>query len=193
MIPSSNSAGEESSSPLERITIVSSRGERLQRSNRLISVRCKSHTSASASWESPTRVRWRRRFAANCSRTRSMANTVAGRRRKVYRRSSASVSAIARRLRADGQSGVVACPSNRYITLYKMKCYVAGKVYVRVRHRICTTPDHRLHSPDDAQQRRARSTDRNMAGAGFEPAKAEPTRLQRVPFDRSGTPPGGSR
>src|SRR6266516_5535015 len=28
-----------------------------------------------------------------------------------------------------------------------------------------------------------------MAGAGFEPAKAEPTRLQRVPFDRSGTPP----
>jgi hypothetical protein len=30
-----------------------------------------------------------------------------------------------------------------------------------------------------------------MAGAGFEPAKAEPTRLQRVPFDRSGTPPGG--
>ena len=31
---------------------------------------------------------------------------------------------------------------------------------------------------------------RGMAGAGFEPAKAEPTRLQRVPFDRSGTPPG---
>ena len=31
---------------------------------------------------------------------------------------------------------------------------------------------------------------RSMAGAGFEPAKAEPTRLQRVPFDRSGTPPG---
>ena len=30
----------------------------------------------------------------------------------------------------------------------------------------------------------------DMAGAGFEPAKAEPTRLQRVPFDRSGTPPG---
>jgi hypothetical protein len=28
-----------------------------------------------------------------------------------------------------------------------------------------------------------------VAGAGFEPAKAEPTRLQRVPFDRSGTPP----
>jgi hypothetical protein len=32
-----------------------------------------------------------------------------------------------------------------------------------------------------------------MAGAGFEPAKAEPTRLQRVPFDRSGTPPGAMR
>ena len=31
-----------------------------------------------------------------------------------------------------------------------------------------------------------------MAGAGFEPAKAVPTRLQRVPFDRSGTPPGSS-
>src|SRR5207244_12186626 len=28
-----------------------------------------------------------------------------------------------------------------------------------------------------------------MAGAGFEPAKAEPRRLQRRPFDRSGTPP----
>jgi hypothetical protein len=28
-----------------------------------------------------------------------------------------------------------------------------------------------------------------MAGEGFEPSKAEPTRLQRVPFDRSGTPP----
>ena len=49
--------GEESSRPRERITIVSSRGERLQRSSRLISVRCRSHTSASASWESPTRVR----------------------------------------------------------------------------------------------------------------------------------------
>jgi hypothetical protein len=30
-----------------------------------------------------------------------------------------------------------------------------------------------------------------VAGEGFEPSKAEPTRLQRVPFDRSGTPPGG--
>jgi hypothetical protein len=32
-----------------------------------------------------------------------------------------------------------------------------------------------------------------MAGAGFEPAKAEPRRLQRLPFDRSGTPPGAMR
>jgi hypothetical protein len=32
-----------------------------------------------------------------------------------------------------------------------------------------------------------------MAGAGFEPAKAEPMRLQRIPFDRSGTPPGGGQ
>src|SRR6266540_1690008 len=31
-----------------------------------------------------------------------------------------------------------------------------------------------------------------MAGEGFEPSKAVPTRLQRVPFDRSGTPPGGA-
>jgi drug/metabolite transporter (DMT)-like permease len=31
-----------------------------------------------------------------------------------------------------------------------------------------------------------------MVGAGFEPAKAEPTGLQPVPFDRSGTPPGGT-
>ena len=30
-----------------------------------------------------------------------------------------------------------------------------------------------------------------VAGAGFEPAKAEPTDLQSVPFDRSGIPPGG--
>src|SRR5919112_417578 len=29
-----------------------------------------------------------------------------------------------------------------------------------------------------------------MAGAGFEPAKAEPPDLQSGPFDRSGTPPG---
>ena len=28
-----------------------------------------------------------------------------------------------------------------------------------------------------------------MGGAGFEPAKAEPTGLQPVPFDRSGIPP----
>jgi hypothetical protein len=32
-----------------------------------------------------------------------------------------------------------------------------------------------------------------VAGAGFEPAKAEPVRLQRTPFDRSGTPPGPVR
>ena len=29
----------------------------------------------------------------------------------------------------------------------------------------------------------------SVVGAGFEPAKAEPTGLQPVPFDRSGTPP----
>ncbi len=29
-----------------------------------------------------------------------------------------------------------------------------------------------------------------MAGAGFEPAKAEPSDLQSDPFDRSGIPPG---
>ena len=28
-----------------------------------------------------------------------------------------------------------------------------------------------------------------VGGAGFEPAKAEPTDLQSVPFDRFGTPP----
>jgi hypothetical protein len=32
-----------------------------------------------------------------------------------------------------------------------------------------------------------------VAGGGFEPPKAEPMRLQRIPFDRSGTPPGGPR
>ena len=30
-----------------------------------------------------------------------------------------------------------------------------------------------------------------MGGAGFEPAKAEPTDLQSVPFDRFGNPPSG--
>jgi hypothetical protein len=28
-----------------------------------------------------------------------------------------------------------------------------------------------------------------VEGEGFEPSKAEPTDLQSVPFDRSGTPP----
>jgi hypothetical protein len=37
-----------------------------------------------------------------------------------------------------------------------------------------------------------RSLRRAMAGAGFEPAKAEPADLQSAPFDRSGTPPKGS-
>src|ERR1700760_1099134 len=32
-----------------------------------------------------------------------------------------------------------------------------------------------------------------VAGGGFEPPKAEPSRLQRDPFDRSGTPPGRSQ
>jgi hypothetical protein len=30
----------------------------------------------------------------------------------------------------------------------------------------------------------------SVEGEGFEPSKAEPTDLQSVPFDRSGTPPG---
>jgi hypothetical protein len=34
---------------------------------------------------------------------------------------------------------------------------------------------------------------RDMAGGGFEPPKAEPRRLQRRPFDRSGTPPPSCR
>ena len=32
-----------------------------------------------------------------------------------------------------------------------------------------------------------------MEGGGFEPPKAEPTDLQSVPFDRSGTPPRKER
>src|SRR6202030_3768521 len=32
-----------------------------------------------------------------------------------------------------------------------------------------------------------------MAGAGFEPAKAEPIGLQPIPFDRFGTPPSGTQ
>ena len=32
-----------------------------------------------------------------------------------------------------------------------------------------------------------------VEGEGFEPSKAEPTDLQSVPFDRSGTPPTGFR
>ena len=30
---------------------------------------------------------------------------------------------------------------------------------------------------------------KNLVGGGFEPPKAEPTDLQSVPFDHSGTPP----
>jgi drug/metabolite transporter (DMT)-like permease len=37
-----------------------------------------------------------------------------------------------------------------------------------------------------------KAEEEEVVGAGFEPAKAEPTGLQPVPFDRSGTPPGGS-
>ena len=47
-------------------------------------------------------------------------------------------------------------------------------------------PVHPAARPSGSRRRVATA----MAGAGFEPAKAEPTRLQRVPFDRSGTPPG---
>jgi hypothetical protein len=32
-----------------------------------------------------------------------------------------------------------------------------------------------------------------VEGEGFEPSKAEPTDLQSVPFDRSGTPPAKQR
>jgi hypothetical protein len=38
-----------------------------------------------------------------------------------------------------------------------------------------------------------RAVSGEVAGAGFEPAKAEPTDLQSVPFDRSGTPPRARR
>jgi hypothetical protein len=64
-IPSSSSAGEVSPRPWARITSVSRRGERLQRSRRLISVRCRLHASASASCERPDFSRCVRRFCAN--------------------------------------------------------------------------------------------------------------------------------
>ena len=51
------------------------------------------------------------------------------------------------------------------------------------RHRFVDAKVHR------AQRGR---TGEAMAGAGFEPAKAEPTDLQSVPFDRSGIPPGAA-
>src|SRR5207248_10431627 len=58
-------------------------------------------------------------------------------------------------------------------------------------------------APDDRhwdRSRRSRITtlicvlrhEARVAGAGFEPAKAEPYGLQPHPFDRSGTPPGRS-
>lgn len=78
VIPSSKSAGDASARPRARITIVSSRGERLQHSNRLTSLRFRPQLPASASWERPARYRCRRRLAANCSRTALMASTPAG-------------------------------------------------------------------------------------------------------------------
>src|SRR4051812_28105976 len=62
----------------------------------------------------------------------------------------------------------------------------------------------RIHSVDEYGPLSSGATGavrRLVAGAGFEPAKAEPTDLQSVPFDRSGIPPeavesvatGGSR
>src|SRR4051794_21239334 len=56
--------------------IVSSRGERLWRSSRLISVRCRPHRSPSASWERPRRMRCARRFAAKRSWAASIARTL---------------------------------------------------------------------------------------------------------------------
>jgi hypothetical protein len=43
--------------------------------------------------------------------------------------------------------------------------------------------------PCDLAPHHGALTRRKVVGAGFEPAKAEPTGLQPVPFDRSGTPP----
>ena len=39
--------------------------------------------------------------------------------------------------------------------------------------------------------KRAHQIKNMVEGEGFEPSKAEPTDLQSVPFDRSGTPPTG--
>jgi hypothetical protein len=87
-MPVSRSPAEESPRARARTTIVSRRGERLQRSSRLISVRCRSQMSASSSWERLNRSRWLRRFSANCCRTDSCGftrRTLASGRRKVYR------------------------------------------------------------------------------------------------------------
>src|SRR5205085_9733073 len=47
-----------------------------------------------------------------------------------------------------------------------------------------------FHGPGEDKRAPWRARHLPMAGAGFEPAKAEPTDLQSVPFDRSGIPPG---
>lgn len=43
----------------------------------------------------------------------------------------------------------------------------------------------------DAINQAERANQNMVEGEGFEPSKAEPTDLQSVPFDRSGTPPTG--
>ena len=48
------------------------------------------------------------------------------------------------------------------------------------------TQNHLEFAPEESQ---ARPKKQKVGGAGFEPAKAEPTDLQSVPFDRFGTPP----
>ena len=88
-MPVSRSPAEVSPRARERTTIVSRRGERLQRSSRLISVRCRSQIAAELFLGQVHAVRdgWRR-FSANCCLTDSCGFTrctLASGRRKVYR------------------------------------------------------------------------------------------------------------
>ena len=50
-------------------------------------------------------------------------------------------------------------------------------------------PRDRESNPLTELPGQAKHVKTGVGGAGFEPAKAEPTDLQSVPFDRFGTPP----
>ena len=68
---------------------------------------------------------------------------------------------------------------------------VAGEVRPRLAARLDDARDLEQRPEADHLALDLDLAGQGVVGAGFEPAKAEPMGLQPIPFDRSGTPPGG--